>query len=76
MVQLPAATIVTVTTPNLRTVRAIPLRLRVGKGRAPPLLEVRASDYLRGLMEKVERAATRIANNAGAEITDSFIEYF
>jgi hypothetical protein len=33
-------------------------------------------DYLRGLMEKVERAATRIANNAGAEITDSFIEYF
>ncbi len=33
-------------------------------------------DYLRGLMEKVERAATRITNNAGAEITDSFIEYF
>ena len=33
-------------------------------------------DYLRGLMEKVERSATRIANNAGAEITDSFIEYF
>jgi uncharacterized protein YlxP (DUF503 family) len=33
-------------------------------------------DYLRGLMEKVERAATRIANNAGAEIADSFIEYF
>ena len=33
-------------------------------------------DYLRGLMEKVERAAARIANNAGAEITDSFIEYF
>jgi uncharacterized protein YlxP (DUF503 family) len=33
-------------------------------------------DYLRGLMEKVERAATRIANNAGAEVTDSFIEYF
>lgn len=33
-------------------------------------------DYLRGLMDKVERAATRIANNAGAEITDSFIEYF
>ncbi|MGB9105673.1 MAG: DUF503 domain-containing protein, partial [Terriglobales bacterium] len=29
-------------------------------------------DYLRGLMEKVERSATRIANNAGAEITDSF----
>ena len=33
-------------------------------------------DYLRGLMEKVERSATRIANNAGAEVTDSFIEYF
>jgi uncharacterized protein YlxP (DUF503 family) len=33
-------------------------------------------DYLRGLMEKVERSANRIANNAGAEITDSFIEYF
>ena len=33
-------------------------------------------DYLRGLMEKVERSASRIANNAGAEITDSFIEYF
>jgi uncharacterized protein len=33
-------------------------------------------DYLRGLMEKVERSATRIVNNAGAEITDSFIEYF
>ncbi|MBZ5629764.1 MAG: DUF503 domain-containing protein [Acidobacteriia bacterium] len=33
-------------------------------------------DYLRGLMENVERSATRIANNAGAEITDSFIEYY
>jgi uncharacterized protein len=33
-------------------------------------------DYLRGLMENVERSAARIANNAGAEITDSFIEYF
>ena len=33
-------------------------------------------DYLRGLMENVERSAMRIANNAGAEITDSFIEYF
>ncbi len=33
-------------------------------------------DYLRGLMENVERSATRIANNAGGEITDSFIEYF
>lgn len=34
-----------------------------------------SKDYLRGLMENVERAATKIANNAGAEITDSFIEY-
>ena len=33
-------------------------------------------DYLRGLMENVERSAMRIANNAGAEVTDSFIEYF
>ena len=32
-------------------------------------------DYLRGLMENVERSATKIANNSGAEITDSFIEY-
>jgi uncharacterized protein YlxP (DUF503 family) len=35
-----------------------------------------SKDYLRGLMEKVERAAARITNNAGAEVTDSFIEYF
>ncbi|MGH9523532.1 MAG: DUF503 domain-containing protein [Terriglobales bacterium] len=34
-----------------------------------------SQDYLRGLMEKVERAANRIVNNAGAEIADSFIEY-
>jgi uncharacterized protein len=32
-------------------------------------------DYLRGLMENVERSANKIVNNAGAEITDSFIEY-
>ena len=32
-------------------------------------------DYLQGLIEKVERSATKIANNAGAEIADSFIEY-
>lgn len=35
-----------------------------------------SKDYLRGLMENVERAAAKIANNAGAEIADSFIEYF
>ena len=33
-------------------------------------------DYLDGLMKKVERSAIRIANNHGAEIADSFVEYF
>ena len=33
-------------------------------------------DYLDGLMKKVEQAATRIANNHGADIADSFVEYF
>lgn len=33
-------------------------------------------DYLDGLMKKVEHAATRIANNHGADIADSFVEYF
>jgi len=33
-------------------------------------------DYLDGLMKKVERQATRLANNHGADITDSFVEYF
>jgi len=33
-------------------------------------------DYLDGLMKKVEAAATRIANNQGAEVADSFLEYF
>ena len=32
-------------------------------------------DYLEGLMKNVERAATRIANNHGAEIADSFVEF-
>jgi len=32
-------------------------------------------DYLNGLMKNIERQATRIANNGGAEITDSFLEY-
>ncbi|MGA9352550.1 MAG: DUF503 domain-containing protein [Terriglobales bacterium] len=32
-------------------------------------------DYLDGLMKNVERAATRIANNHGAEITDAFVEF-
>ncbi len=32
--------------------------------------------YLDGLMKNVERHAMRVANNAGAEITDSFVEFF
>jgi uncharacterized protein YlxP (DUF503 family) len=32
-------------------------------------------DYLDGLMKNVERAATRTANNAGAEVIDSFVEF-
>lgn len=32
-------------------------------------------DYLDGLMKNVERQATRIANNVGAELTDSFTEF-
>jgi len=32
-------------------------------------------DYLDGLMKNVERHATRVANNAGAEISDSFVEF-
>ena len=32
-------------------------------------------DYLDGLMKNAERAALRIANNAGAEVTDSFVEF-
>ena len=33
-------------------------------------------DYLDGLIKNVERAAARIANNHGAEIADSFVEYY
>ena len=32
-------------------------------------------DYLDGLMKNVERQAARIANNGGAEIADSFVEF-
>lgn len=32
-------------------------------------------DYLDGLMKNVERHAARIANNGGAEIADSFVEF-
>ena len=32
-------------------------------------------DYLQGLMRNVEAAATRIANNGGAEVVDSFLDF-
>ena len=32
-------------------------------------------DYLDGLMKNVERQATRTANNSGADIADSFLEF-
>lgn len=32
-------------------------------------------DYLDGLMKNVERAAARNANNCGADICDSFLEF-
>ena len=32
-------------------------------------------DYLDGLMKNVERQAFRLANNAGAEVADSFMEF-
>jgi uncharacterized protein YlxP (DUF503 family) len=32
-------------------------------------------DYLDGLMKNLERQATRIANNGGADISDSFVEF-
>jgi len=35
----------------------------------------RSRDYLHGLVEEVERAARRILNEHGAELTDSFWEY-
>jgi uncharacterized protein len=32
-------------------------------------------DYLDGLMRSVEREAMRAANNSGAEVSDSFLEF-
>jgi uncharacterized protein len=32
-------------------------------------------DYLEGLMRNVEREAVRLANNTGAEVVDSFLDY-
>ncbi len=31
-------------------------------------------DHLEGLMQKVEREAAKLANNVGAEVTDSFLD--
>ena len=33
-------------------------------------------DYLDGLMKNVENAVARIVNNQGAEIADSYLEYY
>jgi uncharacterized protein YlxP (DUF503 family) len=32
-------------------------------------------DYLEGLMQQVERAATRMANDLGADVVDSFVDF-
>jgi uncharacterized protein len=32
-------------------------------------------DYLYSMMQSIERAANKIANNNGAEVADTFIEY-
>ena len=32
-------------------------------------------DYLEGLMKNVERQANRIANNGGADVADSYLEF-
>jgi hypothetical protein len=34
-----------------------------------------SKDYLDGLMQNVEREAGHIANSAGAEVTDTFLDY-
>lgn len=33
-------------------------------------------DYLRGQMETIEKACIRIAENHGAQVSDSFVEFF
>jgi uncharacterized protein YlxP (DUF503 family) len=32
-------------------------------------------DYLAGLMENVEREASKLANNVGADLVDSYVEF-
>ena len=34
-----------------------------------------SKDYLRGLMENIERHATKLANDLGAEMVDSFVDF-
>ena len=34
-----------------------------------------SKDYLTGLMENIERRAIVIANNAGADVVDSFVDF-
>ncbi|MBM4078309.1 MAG: NAD-dependent DNA ligase LigA, partial [Planctomycetes bacterium] len=59
-------------TANLKTIRAIPLRLGDGKAKAPPVLEVRGEVYLpvsqfqRINQELEEAAQTRLANPRNA----------
>lgn len=57
---------------------AVPVASRDAREHTEPLLVSISDshDYLDGLMKKVERQAIRIANNHGAEIADSFVEYF
>lgn len=33
-------------------------------------------DYLRGQLQQVEQACVRIAENCGAQVSDSFVEFF
>ncbi len=54
-------------------VRSLSRPLAAGAFGMTSILESR--DYLDGLMKNVERQAMRIANNAGAEVADSFVEF-
>jgi uncharacterized protein len=62
-----------------QVVRSLKDRLRAGFWNRATIGVVSISDsrdYLDGLMKNVERAVTRIANNHGSEIADSFVDYF
>jgi uncharacterized protein len=45
-------------------------RATIGVGAISP-----SRDYLDGLMKNVEREAIKTANNAGADVTDSFVDF-